>query len=306
MPRRRWTLPIILGLITAILLAAVLWPAEEPTRAMAVAARDLGAGTLLTASDLAVVEMAEAQAPADAAADPAALIGQTLAVVRFAGEPVTARHLGPAVTLAPDERGLAVKVQADTGLAGLLRPGMRVGVIATLAGDDRDVYAKSTLEGLRVLYVSPDFQARPYAPAPAATTVTPGGNTSGALGVSNPPPASSPGNTGTVREGVLVLAIGTAPQPVRYEVISDTLTLAATTPMTDTVKPEPPQAAAPAPAPAPPPPLWVAPLELLAALNAQGSSFTLSLLPEDAQPFGTEGLTLSTLRPTPAAPEPKR
>ena len=53
-------------------------------------------------------------------------------MVRFTGEPITPRHLGAAVTLEPNERGIAIKVAADTGLAGILRPGMKVGVIATL------------------------------------------------------------------------------------------------------------------------------------------------------------------------------
>ena len=55
--------------------------------------------------------MLASQAPSDAVADPAQLAGQTLAVVRFAGEPVTTRHLGQAVSLRPNERGIALKVQ---------------------------------------------------------------------------------------------------------------------------------------------------------------------------------------------------
>ena len=30
MPKRRWTLPLALGLITAVLLVAALWPKETP------------------------------------------------------------------------------------------------------------------------------------------------------------------------------------------------------------------------------------------------------------------------------------
>ncbi len=190
MQRKRWGLPVALGLITAVLLVAALWPKETPQRTVVVAARDLGAGTTLAAADLTTTQIEAARAPADAVADPARLVGQTLAVVRFAGEPVTPRHLGPAVSLAPDERGIAVKVQADTGLAGLLRPGMQVGLVATLADANRDVYAKSVLEGLRVVYVSPDFQARPYTPATASGTVSKSGS-GGALGLDNSSAAAS-------------------------------------------------------------------------------------------------------------------
>lgn len=291
MRSRRWLLPLVLGLITAVLLAAALWPQEPPTRAVVVAAHDLGAGAALAAADLAVVQLPVAQAPADAVSDPARLAGQTLAVVRFGGEAITPRHLGPVVTLAPDERGIALKVRADTGLGGLLRPGMQVGVIATLAdtGTARDLYAKTVLEGLRVLYVSPEFQARPYAPATASSTVK--GGSGGALGLDSAP-ASNPGSTGVVREGVLVLAAGTQVQPIRYEIITDTLKLQTSPPPPATT--DKPKAAAP---PVKTPPVrWVAPVELLAALNAAGDSLTLTLLPPDAQGYATAGITLSEVR----------
>jgi hypothetical protein len=325
MQRKRWTLPVLLGLITAVLLVAVLWPKETPKRTVVVAARDLGAGTALVASDLTTTTLEASQAPADAVADPARLAGQTLAVVRFAGEPVTPRHLGPAVTLAPDERGIAVKVQADTGLAGLLRPGMKVGVVATLvstAEAGREVYAKSTLEGLRVLYVSPNFQARPYTPATASATVTKSGSgapsTGSGLGLDSVPATSSAGSSGAVREGVLVLAAGTQAQPIRYEMtlpltqtvtvsanVTDTLKLAPSPMLTGTLTP-PGKPAVPGKTPPEPPVRWVVPVELLAALNAQGDSFTLVLLPETPQAYVTTGLSLADLRVPETQEEPRR
>ena len=310
MQRKRWGLPVALGLITAVLLVAALWPKETPQRTLVVAARDLGAGTILAAADLTTAQVDAARAPADAVADPGRFVGQTLAVVRFAGEPVTPRHIGPAVTLAPDERGIAVKVQADTGLAGLLRPGMKVGMVATLADGDRDIYAKSLLEGLRVVYVSPDFQARPYTPATASATVSKSGST-GALGMDSAPASSSAGSSGTVREGVLVLAASTQAQPVRYETITDTLKLAAGGPITGTLPLTTTTATAPRPTPTvkpkEPPVRWVIPVELIAALNAaQNSSFTLVLLPEAPQVYTTAGLTLTDVREQIPTPEPRR
>ncbi len=309
MQRKRWGLPITLGLITAVLLVAALWPKETPQRTLVVAARDLGAGTTLVAADLTTAQVDAARAPADAIADPGRLVGQTLAVVRFAGEPVTPRHIGPAVTLAPDERGIAVKVQADTGLAGLLRPGMKVGMVATLADGDRDIYAKSLLEGLRVVYVSPDFQARPYTPATASATVSKSGST-GALGMDSTPATSSTGSSGTVREGVLVLAASTQAQAVRYETITDTLKLAAGGPITGTLPLTTTTTAArptPTAKPKEPPVRWVIPVELIAALNAaQNSSFTLVLLPEAPQVYTTAGLTLTDVREQIPTPEPRR
>ncbi len=314
MQRKCWGLPLALGLITAVLLVAVLWPKETPQRTLVVAARDLGAGATLAAVDLTTIQVDAAAAPADAVADPARLVGETLAVVRFTGEPVTARHLGPAVTLAPDERGIAVKVQAETGLAGLLRPGMRVGIVATLADTERAVYAKSLLEGLRVVYVSPDFQARPYTPATASATVTnSGGPSTGSGSGATNTPTSSAGSSGTVREGVLVLAASTQAQAVRYETITDTLKLdgtapiTGTLPLTTTTTTKAPRAV-PTPEPEEPPVRWVIPVELIAALNAAGeSSFTLVLLPETPQLYTTAGLTLTDVRVQVAeAKEPRR
>ncbi|MCX6027680.1 MAG: Flp pilus assembly protein CpaB [Chloroflexi bacterium] len=298
--KKRWTLPLALGLITALLLVLVLWPKAAPKRTIIVAARDLGAGQELTASDLVTSGVDAAQAPTDAVADPAKLVGQTLAVVRFAGEPITARHLGAAVVLAPTERGIAVKVKADTGLVGLLRPGMKVGVIATLPDQQTgDVYAKSVLEGLRVLYVSPDFVARAVAPATAATTVQSGGLTG--------PVNTTTGSTGTVREGVLVLAASTQAQAIRYETITDALKLTGTpvvagvvltptVPLTGTVpvKAAPISAGKPGPEPVT---QWVVPVELLAALNAAGNNLTLVLLPQEPRSFTTNGTLLTTVRP---------
>mgnify|MGYP007118315766 CR=1 FL=1 len=48
------------------------------------------------------------------------------------------------------------------GVSGLLTPGQLVGVIATIPQDNSDVsgtFSKSTIEGLRVLYIDPRFAA---------------------------------------------------------------------------------------------------------------------------------------------------
>ena len=206
--QRKWTLPLLLGLLTGGLMALLLWPQQTPTVSVVTAARDLGAGAVLTSADLTVITMPADQAHADAVADPAALTGQTLAVVRFAGEAVTPRHLGPTVALAPDERGVAVQVQADTGLAGLLRPGMVVGVVATLDAPSSEVgggsgrgsgFAKAVLDNLRVVYVPPTFQAQP---ASSLVTVDGAGT------------SASPTN---LDKGVIVLAVPVGVVEVRYE-----------------------------------------------------------------------------------------
>jgi len=288
-------LPILLAVATFALLALALWPQEEPTTTLVVAARDLGAGSILTPADVKTIVLPAEQAPADALADPAPLVGESLAVVRYSGEPVTPKHLGPAVILAPDERGIAVRVEADTGLAGLLRPGMEVGIIATLesppaatditAASGRGLpFAKSMLEGLRVLYVPPDFQARPAQPVVYSSDG------------SQPVPSSLP----PVREGVIVLAASTRPEPVLYETAEAILLRElraseegqATGEEGDSVNGEEPTPALPEHV------RWVVPVELLAALNAADAAFTLVLVPENAQAYTSPGVELSELRGT--------
>lgn len=329
MRRKGAGLPLALGVITCALLALVLWPKQEPQVTVVVAARDLGAGLALAASDLTTAVLPATQAPADAVADPTALVGQSLAVVRFAGEPVTPRHLGPAVSLRPDERGIAVQVKADTGLAGLLRPGMTVGVVATLAGQTQDpadiqpgvvaspvrtVYAKALLEGVRVLYVPPEFQARPYTPVTASATVSGGQSKSNTGLLAAQPAASSSSTTATnLREGVIVLAASTKPISITYQMITTTLPLSDTLGLLAGGK-APGGAAAGDVKPAPPIQRLLVPVELLAALNATDASFTLVLAPENAAPYTTIGLSLADLaadveraRPTPApTPTPGR
>ena len=284
-------IPILLAIATFALLALSLWPQEEPTAVVVVAARDLGAGSILTPADLKTVVLPLEQAPDDALADPAPLVGESLAVVRYAGEPVTPKHLGPAVVLAPDERGIAVRVEADTGLAGLLRPGMAVGVIATLEERtsspdfggrmERSFFAKSMLEGLRVLYVPPDFQARPSQPV---LYTSDGGQ---------PVPSSQP----PVREGVIVLAAKTRPEPIQYEEAEAILIRELSE--DDKVTGEEGERVTESrgePTGTPENVRWAVPVELLAALNAADAAFTLVLVPEDARSYTSPGVELSELR----------
>ena len=280
MQRRGWGVPLMLGTITAILLGLALWPQKAATHTFVVAARDLGAGTQLQPADLTLRTAPADQAPTDAVEAVDLVSGETLAVVRFAGEPVTLRHLGPAVELAPDERGIAVRVQADTGLAGLLRPGMEVGIVATLPEANGGMYAKAMLEGLRVLYVPPDFQARPYTPATVQMRVS-------GDGTSSPPAVSAPPQT--VQEGVVVLAASTQPRAVLYRWpagLAENVAASGAVDIQTGVELGPADQ---------PPARLVVPVELLAALNAADASFTLVMLPEAPAEYTTIGLTLAQL-----------
>ena len=296
MKKSSWTLPLILGVLTAIVLAILLWPTEKKPVNVVVAARDLGAGEVLTAADLNVIEMSPEAAPADTISSPDELIDKTLAVVRFAGEPITPRHLGPSVALQSNERGVAVRVTKDRGLAGLLRPGMKVGVVATLPDpttNGKNVFAKATLENLRVLYVPPDFQTSASAPVQVASTKVKGGLTNNPTVVSAPKLAN---------EGVIVLAASIDPQPIIYTPISTTLEISYTVATDGTVINWTPPEAAPDIANAAVE--WVNPAEYLSALNAQGKALTLVLMPpNEYNPWLTEGVLTTNIITGTEAPE---
>lgn len=289
------SLSLILGLVTAVLLAAALWPQQEDTVTVVVAARDLGAGATLRPADLTTVSLPVNQAPNDAVADPDALLGKSLAVVRFSGETITPRHIGVAVTLQANERGIAVKVAADTGLAGLIQPGQKVGLVATVQErQSRQAFAKTLIEDVRVLYVSPSFRARPDQPITYRASVQ-NGQTAEA-------DAPTQGYQPAANEGIVVLAAVTDPMPILYEA-QETLHVRAIRKvlgldeesLTVSDQEDPFGLGASIPEEQPPQVVWGVPVEMIAALNAADASFTLVLQPEDATPYTTPGFDLKQM-----------
>ena len=136
------------------------------------------------------------------------------------------------------------------------------------------------LEGLRVLYVPPDFQARPYAPITAQMNVTNGETDSYQAA---PPPAEP------VEDGVLVLAASTQPITITYTLDKPEST-AAPAEIVEGAEPAPEATDA-----EPPPARRIVPVELLAALNAANAAFTLVLTPEQRQDYTTAGLSVASL-----------
>jgi len=152
-----------LTLIAVALLAA--WYISRPQaqyQPVVVAATNLAVGHIIQAEDLRVVDFPPASVPDGAFSRPDDLVGQSIGVARTAGDILTAAHLGEEhLPLLPNEREVGVTVTDAAGLAGTLKPGDRVGVTAVLLRTDNspNVYSKVVAEGLRVLYVSPEFRA---------------------------------------------------------------------------------------------------------------------------------------------------
>ena len=156
--------------------------------AVAVSARDLPAGTVLTAGDLATARYPPDAVPAGVAPDPERLLGRALAGGVRAREPITdARLVGPGVTsLLPDGQVAAPVRLSDLAVAALVHTGDRVDVLATGAdAPAAEVVAEGALvvaatgtddeggAGLLLLAVDDETAARLAAAATTATlTVT--------------------------------------------------------------------------------------------------------------------------------------
>ena len=265
---KKW-LPLIGAIIVFLIALTLLRPA--PQKAVVAAAVDLPAGHVITETDLTIRRMAEEYIPDDALIDPAQAVGMTLKADRTAGDLILAFHVTTErVELRPNERAVAVAVTDSAGLAGLLRPGDRVGVTAVLTDtstmEDRGVFSKVTVENLRVLYLSPSFYAEDTAVQPVIT----------------PDPA-----TGLVfqRErrdkGTVVLAVPVDAVAVVYDYSTVDPSYLNQTHLVNAV-------------------------ELLSALDQAGNaSLSLFLMPKgEAAPFVSSGLWLNELMVSPVTPTP--
>lgn len=149
-----------------------------------VAARDLDAGTTLTASDVRVASYPHALAPAGGS--PGDLVGRVVAGPLRAGEPLTdLRVAGPALiarVAGPGAAAVPVRL-ADPAVASVLHPGDRVDVVtlgadgrgAVLAGDAAVLTVlppDDAVRGRLVLVALPRTEATRVAGASLADTVT--------------------------------------------------------------------------------------------------------------------------------------
>ncbi len=149
-------IPLLVAAVVFILAILLLQP--ESKVQVVVLTNDLPAGHVLADIDLAVRELPESFRPVDAVEVPSQAVGQTLKTDRSKGDILRLRHLGEPISLQPNERAVAIRVDDATGLGGLLAPGDVVGITAVIYGNNI-AFSKVTMESFRVLYVSPEFRA---------------------------------------------------------------------------------------------------------------------------------------------------
>jgi Flp pilus assembly protein CpaB len=155
--RRRIGLPsgraVAGGLLVALaalgVVAAYADARRPPAGRWVVAARDLSPGTRLAAGDLTVVR---ADLPAglarNAFSDPGRLTGAVVAGRVAKGSLVEATDLTPAGDDGPQQVSFAI--EAARAVGGVLRPGDRVDVVATWAGDGGSAYTEVVASGVLV------------------------------------------------------------------------------------------------------------------------------------------------------------
>ena len=178
----------VLALVLALRPSATPAAAGDETVPVAVSARDLPAGTVLTATDLTIARYPADAAPAGVVGDRQDLLGRVLSGgVRARGPITDARLVGPGVTsLLPAGQVAAPVRLADLAVAALVHTGDRVDVLATVAdAPSAEVVAEGALvvaatgageaagAGLLLLAVDDATAARLAAAATTATlTVT--------------------------------------------------------------------------------------------------------------------------------------
>jgi Flp pilus assembly protein CpaB len=152
--RRRRALGAVAAGAAVFTVVSALSPSAPPTVSAVVAAREIPAGSVLQAADLARSELPEALVPAGALADPGAAIGHPVGGAVRPGEVLTdVRLVGGAAGRGPADAasGLAAAPVrlADAEAARLLRAGDLVDVLGATPEGSADVIA----EAVRVLSV---------------------------------------------------------------------------------------------------------------------------------------------------------
>ena len=173
-------------------------PVIPPVEVLA-AARNMPAGTLLTANDLTYVPLEARNVlsshmrrePTDTGQDqePPSVIGAVTRIPFLAGMPLTdAGLIRPgedgflAAVLLPDRRAITITVNQETSHAGMIAPGDRVDVIFTMqvSSDDPsqlNSFSRTVLEDIRVVAVGRRIESVSYADQESSLTPQVGGST---------------------------------------------------------------------------------------------------------------------------------
>ena len=156
--------------------------AGVPTQSVVVARADVGTANALTPAELTLVDWPAALVPAGSIHSVAGAEGRVTRRPLVAGEPVLESALFAAGTdgglpavISPKHRAVSVKVDSVIGVAGFVKPGSRVDVLATVRRVDQQKslpYSKVILQDVKVLAIDQKLEEARDGDAQLVSVVT--------------------------------------------------------------------------------------------------------------------------------------
>lgn len=201
-------LPVILLAVLAGGLTLFFLASLRTNTPVVVAKRPISVGARLTQDDLEIKQVRSADALPNALGKIEDGVGQVVSLQRAPGDQITADMLGSQAVsaigagLAPDHRAVAVKVTRSSGLAGLLRPGDYVSLIAVVEPPQNQTYNAPELSALA-------------GGTPITPTATPAAS-------ATPAPELIVPQTSFARVTATGLKVLLVPQTFRYEEVTST------------------------------------------------------------------------------------
>ena len=153
--------------------------AERATTTVAVAARDLPGGAVLSASDVKLIDWPADRSPSGYSEATAALVGRELVFPVKANEPILDSKLsgsavgGLSALIPPGMRAVSVKVDEVISVGGFVVPGTRVDVLVTLPSlSGGPSTARIVLQNIKVIAAGQSYEASEQAKPQEATVIT--------------------------------------------------------------------------------------------------------------------------------------
>lgn len=156
--------------------------AAVPTSSVVVAQADVGTASTLASTQLKLVDWPASMMPTGAITSIPAAEGRVTRRPLVAGEPLLESALfekgaegGLGAVINPEHRAVSVKVDSVIGVAGFVKPGSRVDVLATLRRVDQQrplPYAKVILQDVKVLAIDQKLEEARDGEAQLVSVVT--------------------------------------------------------------------------------------------------------------------------------------
>jgi pilus assembly protein CpaB len=144
--------------------------AETNTTSVAVASRDMNAGTLLSPEDVTMVDWPSRVIPVGYSTSAADVVGRGLLTPVRANEPLLSEKLaspeaggGMPIIIPQGKRAMSVRVDEVVGVAGFVLPGTRVDVLVTMerTGTSEEARTRLVLQNIEVVSAGQSLERDP-------------------------------------------------------------------------------------------------------------------------------------------------